>query len=256
MIWSCRGQVGHLPQGAQGPNAADRHRCHHFDLLLRLHGLPVRLRTASLHPAGHVGPLSGTFPSHFSFHRFFFLPIIFSVFCLLFLSVTPYFFAGSSGFSYWLLMVPGFVHEFRSFYLFTCCCSCFYQVFLGSLGSTVDMVCTSVSGFWLMRFTKALKNFYCRVSELFVDNPGNSDEKIPVELNITLPRLACNCERSVLTVPGRVASTNFLPIFFPPAGPFDWSFTEFGFVVLGFTDIDMDLRECPPCIHRYWLVFL
>jgi len=30
------------------------------------------------------------------------------------------------------------------------------------------------------------------VSELFVDNPGNSDEKIPVELNITLPRLACN----------------------------------------------------------------
>ncbi len=92
MIWSCRGQVGHLPQGAQGPNAADRHRCHHFDLLLRLHGLPVRLRTASLHPAGHVGPLSGTFPSHFSFHRFFFLPIIFSVCCLLFLSVTPYFF--------------------------------------------------------------------------------------------------------------------------------------------------------------------
>ncbi|KAK4026654.1 endoplasmic reticulum-Golgi intermediate compartment protein 1 [Daphnia magna] len=29
------------------------------------------------------------------------------------------------------------------------------------------------------------------VSELFVDNPGNSDEKIPVQINITLPRLAC-----------------------------------------------------------------
>jgi len=29
------------------------------------------------------------------------------------------------------------------------------------------------------------------VSELFVDNPGNSDEKIPVQLNITLPRLSC-----------------------------------------------------------------
>lgn len=29
------------------------------------------------------------------------------------------------------------------------------------------------------------------VSELFVDNPGNTDEKIPVQINITLPRLAC-----------------------------------------------------------------
>lgn len=30
------------------------------------------------------------------------------------------------------------------------------------------------------------------VSELFVDNPGNSDDKIPVQLNITLPRLSCD----------------------------------------------------------------
>jgi len=29
------------------------------------------------------------------------------------------------------------------------------------------------------------------VSELFVDNPGNLDEKIPVQINITLPRLSC-----------------------------------------------------------------
>jgi hypothetical protein len=35
-----------------------------------------------------------------------------------------------------------------------------------------------------------------RVSELFVDNPGNTDEKIPVQINITLPRLACECNES------------------------------------------------------------
>ena len=33
-----------------------------------------------------------------------------------------------------------------------------------------------------------------RVSELFVDNPGNTDEKIPVQINITLPRLGCQCK--------------------------------------------------------------
>jgi hypothetical protein len=42
-----------------------------------------------------------------------------------------------------------------------------------------------------------------RVSELFVDNPGNTDEKIPVQINITLPRLACECNKSpkMLSVP-------------------------------------------------------
>lgn len=32
------------------------------------------------------------------------------------------------------------------------------------------------------------------MSELFVDSPGNSDDKIPVQINITLPRLACECK--------------------------------------------------------------
>ncbi len=37
-------------------------------------------------------------------------------------------------------------------------------------------------------------DFFFRVSELFVDNPGDADERISVKLNISLPRLPCDCK--------------------------------------------------------------
>lgn len=42
------------------------------------------------------------------------------------------------------------------------------------------------------------KHLLCSsVSELFVDNPGESSERIPVYIKISLPRLKCDCKLSV-----------------------------------------------------------
>ena len=42
-------------------------------------------------------------------------------------------------------------------------------------------------------FLIVLKLMYCRVSELFVDSPDGA-ERIPVRLNITLPKMSCDCK--------------------------------------------------------------
>ena len=35
---------------------------------------------------------------------------------------------------------------------------------------------------------------YFRVSEVYVDNPGDSDSRIPVSITVELPNLKCECK--------------------------------------------------------------
>jgi len=62
-----------------------------------------------------------------------------------------------------------------------------------TIAGAIISICCCV--FMAFLFISELMHFISPeiVSELFVDNPGNLDEKIPVQINITMPRLSCEC---------------------------------------------------------------